>query len=45
MPVALDAPRASVEVTTAPFLAAVAIGGVIATVTIRSVGPALRGPD
>ena len=45
LPLALDAPRGSVEATTAPFLAAVAIGGVIATVTIRSAGPALHRPD
>ena len=34
----LDGPRASMEVSTAPILAAVAIGGAIATATIRAAG-------
>jgi hypothetical protein len=35
----LAGPRTSVEISTAPILAAVAIGGIIATATIRSLAP------
>lgn len=40
----LDGPRTSVESSTAPILAAVAIGGVIATATIRSLAPTGAAP-